>query len=497
MMGVHDGLKKPNPNAPDGERVTMTTTPTPVLQEKPVSGDASPPRPASEIPVASGLPFVGNTLEMAKDPAAFFLRCYREYGPVFRVKVFGRKSIVIAGPEAALFMTTREGRDALRSREFNQGIADSYGATEVINGVDGERHVRLRTLMRQGFSREAVHGQYDELVSITDRALARKWEVGRRLPVVEAIQYMVVEQLGMIMTGQAPLDYVKDIRFAILTILNVLVTRQRPGIMLKDPRYKRARTRVDELGRQMIADAQRKLASGTAQENLITDILRANRDDKDTMPDENLILTVTGPYVAGLDTAANTIAACIYGILKHPEILARVQTEADALYARETLTEEDYRKLPVINGAIMEAMRLWPIAVAQMRTANYDFAYAGYLIPGDTMLFVGTSVPHFMDEFYPDAMRFDIDRYQRPRAEHLQKGASSPFGRGPHSCLGQGLAEVLMAICISRIFHRFDLALTSPDYVLKTKTSPTPGPAMSFAVRIIGERHPGATAAQK
>ncbi|WP_380878808.1 putative cytochrome P450 [Sphingomonas sp. DBB INV C78] len=455
------------------------------------ANDTAAPRPASEIPLVSGLPFLGNTLEMAKDPASFFVRCYRQYGPVFRVRVFGRESIVIAGPESALFMTTREGRDALRSKEYNQGVADSYGATEVINGVDGERHVRLRTLMRAGFSREAVHGQYDDLVAITDNAIARKWDVGTRLPVVEAIQYMIVEQLGMILTGQAPLDYVKDIRFAILTILNVLVTRQRPEFMLKDPRYKRARARVDELGLQMIADSQRKLADGTAPDNLITDIIRANRDDKDLMPDQNLILTVTGPYVAGLDTAANTIAACVYGILKTPGVLERVQAEADELFARETLTEDDFRKLPVINGAIMEAMRLWPIAVAQMRVANYDFVYGGYTIPSDSLLYVGTSVPHFMDEYYPEAMRFDIDRYQRPRAEHLQKGAYSPFGRGPHSCLGQGLAEVLMAMCISRIFHRFDLALTSPDYVLKTKTSPTPGPAMSFAVRINGERRPG------
>ncbi|AGH50973.1 cytochrome P450 [Sphingomonas sp. MM-1] len=463
------------------------------LLERPMAPETSDPslaRPASEIPLVSVVPFLGNTLEMAKDPAAFFLRCYREYGSVFKVKVFGRESIVIAGPESALFMTTREGRDALRSKEYNQGVADEYGATEVINGVDGERHVRLRTLMRQGFSREAVHGQYDDLVRITDSAIARRWQVGSRLPVVSAIQYMIVEQLGMILTGQAPLDYVEDIRFAILTILNVLVTRQRPKIMLHDPRFRKARRRVEELGHTMIADFQRKVADGTAPKNLITDIIRANLDDKDIMPDQNLILTVTGPYVAGLDTAANTMAACIYGVLKNPEVLARVQAEADELFAKETLNEDDIRKLPVINGAVMEAMRLWPIAVAQMRVANFDFEYAGYTIPKDEMIYIGTSVPHFMEEFFPDVNKFDVDRYQRPRAEHLQKGAYSPFGRGPHSCLGQGLAEVLMAMSIARIFHRLDLALPHPNYELKTKTAPTPGPAMDFAVKVIGERRP-------
>jgi len=45
------------------------------------------------IPNVGGLPVVGNTLEMAKDPAAFFVRCFRDYGPVYRVNVFGQKSI--------------------------------------------------------------------------------------------------------------------------------------------------------------------------------------------------------------------------------------------------------------------------------------------------------------------------------------------------------------------------------------------------------------------
>ena len=36
------------------------------------------------------------------------------------------------------------------------------------------------------------------------------------------MQYMVVEQLGIVLTGAAPLEYVKDIRTAIIYILNVL-----------------------------------------------------------------------------------------------------------------------------------------------------------------------------------------------------------------------------------------------------------------------------------
>ena len=36
--------------------------------------------------------------------------------------------------------------------------------------------------------------------------------------------------------------------------------------------------------------------------------------------------------------------------------------------AKKTVTEDDIRELIVIGGCIREAMRMWPIAVAQMRT---------------------------------------------------------------------------------------------------------------------------------
>jgi len=445
---------------------------------------------SDNIPLVKGQPIVGNALDMAKDPARFFVDCYRKYGPVFRIKLFSRSYAVIAGIEAANFMSTREGRESLRSKEFWAGLVEEYGATRTLTGEDGETHNQLRMIMRKGFSRESLSGRYDELVRITDRSIARDWKIGSAVPVVTAFQYMVVEQLGDLLTGRAPLEYVKDIRTTILYILNALVTKQRPKFTLLDPRYKKAKARVTELGESMIADFKARHERGEAPDNLVGDIMRAHYENPSLMPAEDLILTLTGPYVAGLDTVANTIGAMLYCVLKHPDVLKRVQAEADALFAKPELTDGDVLKLPAINGAIQEAMRLYPIAVAQMRTATRDFDFQGYRIRENDMLFIGTSVPHFMDEYFPNAEKFDIDRYERPRAEHLRPGAYSPFGRGPHTCLGKSLAEVQMALTMARLFHRLDMELDPPDYVLKTKTAPTPGPSMKFQIKVKGERRP-------
>ncbi|HEV8569578.1 MAG TPA: cytochrome P450 [Actinoplanes sp.] len=137
----------------------------------------------------------------------------------------------------------------------------------------------------------------------------------------------------------------------------------------------------------------------------------------------------------------------------------------------------------------METMRMYPIAVAQMRTATRDFAFAGQPIKAGETVYVATSVPHFLPEYYPSPDTFDIDRYAKPRAEHLQPGAYSPYGRGQHTCLGKTLADVQMLVSMARLFHRLDLRLDPPGYRLATKTAPVPGPALSFTVRVADVRH--------
>jgi cytochrome P450 len=449
-----------------------------------VVSDAKPP-------MVRGLPLIGSTLEMARDPGRFFARCYRDYGAAYRVNVFGHELTVIAGAEAASFMGTREGKDCLRSKEAWEPLYKEFGASKMLSAEDGEVHKQLRAVMKRGFSKEAIKGRYQNMLDITRESLDRDWKVGQRVAVTEAMQYLVVDQLGISLTGLAPREYVKDIRTTILYILNVLVTHQRPKFMMKLPKYKRAKARMLELGRQMVRDYHaRPHETSEEMKTLIDDVMEAHQRDPELIPDSDLAMLMAGPYVAGLDTVANTTSAIVYTVLKHPDVLRRVHAEVDAVMSKQPINEDEYMKsMPSLYGAIMETMRLYPIAVAQIRIANKDFVFGGHRIHEGEQIYLGTAVPHYQSEFYPDADKFDIDRYTKERAEHMQIGAYSPYGRGHHTCLGKSLAEVLLMMSMAQLFYLYDLELPSPDYVLKTKTAPTPGPAMSFKVKVKGRRH--------
>jgi cytochrome P450 len=134
-------------------------------------------------------------------------------------------------------------------------------------------------------------------------------------------------------------------------------------------------------------------------------------------------------------------------------------------------------------------MRLYPIAVAQVRTATRDFDIEGYRINKGDMLYMANTVSHFQEEYFPNPDTFDIDRHLPPREEYKQPRVFSPFGRGSHTCLGKTLAEIQLVLTVARLFYKLDMSLPYPGYELKTKTAPTPGPAMSFQVKINGTRH--------
>jgi cytochrome P450 len=441
-------------------------------------------------PSDRGLPLIGNTVEMARDPARFFLRMYRKHGPIYQVNVFGRKTIVIAGPEATAFVASREGRQVLSSRAFWQDFIREFGANTIINAEDGKPHLELRRALSQGYSKRALDGSFGQLFSIVDEHVDAEWPEARDIHVLPAMQNLITEQLGQLLTGASPRDYIGDIRTMVQFMLNVLVTRQRPGWYLKSPRYRRARARAHELAGAMIGDLAAKHAESALPDNLLGQIYQMYADGNPNFRANDLPVSVLGPYIAGLDTEANTVAAAIYGICKHPEIKAAVEAEADQLFEKPLgeIEERDIRGLTLINGCVREALRLWTIAVAQLRSAAEDFEFAGHRIAKGEMLYVATSVPHFMDEFYPDPTRFDPCRMLEPRNEYTQVNAWAPFGVGPHICLGQGIAETQMALNLARLFHRLDLDLISPDYAMPTKTAPTPGPSNRFRIRVKGRR---------
>ena len=114
----------------------------------------------------------------------------------------------------------------------------------------------------------------------------------------------------------------------------------------------------------------------------------------------------------------------------------RMTAEADASFTGGTLTADSLRTLDVTHRVALETLRMYPIAPAITRTVSNTFEFAGYTIPAGEKVIVATTVPHHLEQYFPEPERFDIERYTPERQEHRQPGVFAPFGAGPHVCLG-------------------------------------------------------------
>ncbi len=440
---------------------------------------------AQPLADGGGIPLVGNALNMRGDIARFLARQYRTLGPVFRVRALSLAFTVLAGLDAnKLFQ--REGRTYFRSLLAFEGMARAFGAHRLILNMDGDDHFQLRRALKEGYSRsyalKRMAQVYDIACGIVDG-----WPTERPFTVVPAVQRIVGEQVGQLCTGVSPEAYIEDLVYYLEQALAVHAMHRRPKVMMKTPRMRRARKRIEALVRSVLEAHAPENRAGK-EPDLIDDVLEFHRLNPQLLPEQDLLSTCIGPFVAGLHTAASVIAFMLYSVLKHPECLSRIRPEIDELFANGGPTAEKIRAMDVTHRVALETLRLYPVAPVAIRQAVNTFEFGGYTIPAGTNVLVATTVPHYCAEYYPNPEQFDIDRYTPERAEHRTFGVYTPFGLGTHRCLGDGFAEMLMIMTLATILHRVDVAMDPPGYEMKTTYFALAAPDSNFKIRVLRRR---------
>ncbi len=439
-------------------------------------------------PRASGyLPFIGHILQLREGTEAFLTEQYRRLGPVFEISLFSRKYLTLAGPEANRFFL-RSGKDYLQaSREIWPDFCQEFGATKVIAALDGAEHLRLRKAMRDGYSRKPLLQNLSETVAIIDYEMSQ-WPMNHPITGFYHIQRMGMYQLGLVMAGTPARDHVKDLIDFLHALEFTLLMRMYPKFMLRMPKVRRARARIRLLFERVLMAHEPTLRAGE-EPNLVDALMELRHSSPEFMTDTDLLVNVMGPYLAGADTSTGAASFMLYMLLKRPDLLEPVREEADRLFADGTPTPEGLQNMPVTQRVILETLRLYPIVPIQPRTAVNTFNFGGYWIPAGTEVWLAMTVPHHLPEIYRDPDEFDIDRFTPERREHSQPGVFAPFGLGMHSCLGQGAAQIQMALLVATILHRAEIALDPPDYELKISHTPMPKPNPGFRFRVLKWRH--------
>ena len=441
----------------------------------------------SPPPLAPGLPVVGNALAMQQDLVAFLVKQYQQLGPIFRIRALNQEFVILAGPEANIFVT-QQGTDKFRSREVWDSFGCEFDAPNSLIAIDGPAHAQMRKLMKPAYSVSNLLADIPLLVDIA-QAVIKRFQVGEEIPALTLFRLIVTEQLGRALADHAPGTNLQSIVTTIRYGLNVHLSKQTPAFVLKLPFYKRAKQNYLAMG-QEIVDKHR--ATTRERKDLVDSILEASQkpEFQDMLgSEEQRVFASLGPFVAGLDTASNECTFLLYELLKHPEVLEQCVEAADQLFAEGLPTQEQIRAHNVLHDAMMETLRLHSIGPVVTRTAAKDFTFSGHTVKEGQNVMLASTVSHFLPKFYPDPYTFDVGRYSEERKEHKQRGAYNPFGIGTHICLGAGAAEAQIVLVIATLLHLARVEQVSPLSKLRVKNDPTPTFGMAFRVRFREHRH--------
>jgi cytochrome P450 len=287
----------------------------------------------------------------------------------------------------------------------------------------------------------------------------------------------------------SPEEHAAILRYTNAVVVNLSLRRLPRWILrLQGPSFRRDRRIAFAFARRLVEEHDDR--DGSAGD-FVDAVKAAARDHPEWFSEGDVRSAGLLPFFAGVDTVGQTTVFILYELLRHPSLLERVRREADLLFADGRPTATALREAPDLNGAVNEALRLHPVAFAMPRTAARDFTFAGRTVARQQSVLVFTSACHFDGSFFPDPERFDIDRHRPPRNEHRRPDVFAPYGRGPHQCLGAGLAGVQMAATVATLLHHVDLELAELGRVHPHVLRPSLSLGPDFRLRLVGWRHRG------
>lgn len=216
----------------------------------------------------------------------------------------------------------------------------------------------------------------------------------------------------------------------------------------------------------MLDEIRRRRAEGVdavASPDTLSALLVATDEvDGDEVPlsDAEICDQVRSLIAAGYDTTSSTAAWIVHALGANPEAFADLREQVRDTIGDRAPTIDDLRAMPLVDGVVREALRLWPPGVVSGRTSVADFDLHGHTIPSGSLVMYSPYLTHRLPEVWGDPLVFRPGRWADGEPEPY---SFVPFGGGYRKCLGFALATLELQVLAVRLAQRMTWELENPD----------------------------------
>ena len=407
---------------------------------------------ANGLPPGPSAPAVVNTARLINRPLQTLLGWHQRYGDLFTVRylVFGT-GVYVADPNAIRELFTGD-QSELHAGEANSPLSPVLGQSSVLV-LDGPEHLRQRRLLLPPFQGSAVN-EFRTIIREVAEAEVSRWRAGDELVLRERMRALTFEVICRAVFGVTEHDRIERLRLALLAVIDMGAAFFLPQALRRDlgrlspwGRLQRRLRVADQLLYEEIARRRRE-SDLEERSDVLSLLLRARDEDGRPMTDSELRDELMTMLAAGHETTATGLAFAFDLLLRHPEVMARLQEEL-------ATGGDDY-----LDATVTEALRLRPVIDAAERTLVEPRVVAGWELPAGIRVYPAIAVVHRREDLYRGANEFRPERFLDGQAESY---TWLPFGGGIRRCIGAALAQAEMAEVIRVVTSRVELRPVRPE----------------------------------
>jgi cytochrome P450 len=435
----------------------------------PIAGE-KPLRTLAELPGPHGLPLLGNLLDLDLTQWHLVLErwAYR-HGPMLTYRMGTRRFLLVSDPELT--------RVVFRSRpETFRRLSSLATIVEEITGpfvfsAEGDRWRALRRLSLETLSASHQRAFFPTLRRAAVR-LDEHWsacaESGQDIDVQSDLMRFAVDcttslafgiDMNTIQGNNRELQsWVEQIFPAVMRRLMSPIPYWRWLSLPADRRLNRAMTELRVVVASWIARARDGLSTENGPKNFLEAMLLARDEEGKPYSDEVILGNALGMLVAGEDTTANSISWAIHHLCERPDLLGRLQQEADVVLGDRRVAEspEQVDELRFTAAVASEVLRVRPVAAWHSYEANVDTTLGDVFVPRGTPVVIVSRPTSSRSCPAEGVSAFEPDRWLSPEATGARR-ADFAFGDGPRICPGRSLAFLEMRLALSMLARNFEL----------------------------------------
>ncbi|KAM9294373.1 cholesterol 24-hydroxylase [Gastrophryne carolinensis] len=410
---------------------------------------------------------------MTKDGLIYdlLLEWVQKYGNVVRLNMLHKVTILVVSPEAVkeYLMSPKYTKDWFYDKLFNMfGIR--FMGKGLVTDRDHDHWHKQRRIMDPAFSRTYLIGMMtpfnetaEDLMEVLEEKADGKTQVGMH-GLLSRVTLDVISKVAFGMELNAIRDDQTPFPQAISLVMRALVEMRNPFVRFQPDKRKFIKNVQESVkllrktGKACIERRRKEMQEGRdIPVDILTQILKGAAEE-DECDMEDLLDNFVTFFIAGQETTANQLSFTVIELARNPEIMRKVQEEVDEVIgSKRDLDYDDLGKLQYLSQVLKESLRLYPTAPGTSRALEEETVIEGIRIPANVSLMFNSYIMGRMEQFYPDPLVFDPERFHpdapKPHYSYF------PFSLGPRSCIGQVFAQMEAKVVMAKLLQRFEFEL--------------------------------------